>query len=273
MARIRSIKPEFFTSETVASLDRGARLTFVGLWTYVDDNGVGIYNEMLIAAALYPLDDPSEAVRWVREDLRSLSGVALVRLYQRDRKRFVAITNFAEHQKPSHPRQPRYPRPSDEGCEPLTCDGRAAPEDRARDSGVAPGSLQSGSVLSREQGAGSVPAEDVREDVEKVCGRLASRMVENGNRPPTISKQWRSSARLLLDRDERPLDEVLRVIDWSQRDEFWRTNVLSLPKLREKYDQLRLQAQRGNVRSLPRASGQPIDLDSVPPSERWMYTS
>ena len=52
MGRIRSIKPEFFTSEVVAELPLSTRLTFIGLWTYVDDNGVGLDNELLVTAAL-----------------------------------------------------------------------------------------------------------------------------------------------------------------------------------------------------------------------------
>ena len=39
MARIRSIKPEFFTSIPVGGVSRDARLMFVGLWTNVDDDG------------------------------------------------------------------------------------------------------------------------------------------------------------------------------------------------------------------------------------------
>jgi hypothetical protein len=48
----------------------------------------------------------------------------------------------------------------------------------------------------------------------------------------------------MLDRDGRTEQEVHGAIEWCQGDEFWRANILSLPKLREKYDQLRLQAQR-----------------------------
>ena len=38
--RIRSIKPEFWTSDDVAQHDWNTRLLFIGLWSYVDDNGV-----------------------------------------------------------------------------------------------------------------------------------------------------------------------------------------------------------------------------------------
>ena len=44
----------------------------------------------------------------------------------------------------------------------------------------------------------------------------------------------------MLDRDGRTVEQVRYLIDWSQRDEFWRTNILSMSKLREKFDQLRL---------------------------------
>lgn len=59
-----------------------------------------------------------------------------------------------------------------------------------------------------------------------------------------MTSKWRDAARLMLDRDGRAETDIHAAIDWCQDDEFWRANVLSLPKLREKYDALRLQAQR-----------------------------
>jgi hypothetical protein len=83
-----------------------------------------------------------------------------------------------------------------------------------------------------------------RDDVERICEHLADSIEANGANRPAITKGWRDSARLMLDRDERTEHEIHGAIDWCQADEFWRANILSLPKLREKFDQLRLQAQR-----------------------------
>lgn len=83
-----------------------------------------------------------------------------------------------------------------------------------------------------------------REDVDRLCGHLADRIEANGSRRPAITKRWRDEARLMLDKDGRTEQQVHAAIDWCQDDPFWRANVLSMPKLREKYDQLRLQAQR-----------------------------
>jgi hypothetical protein len=87
-------------------------------------------------------------------------------------------------------------------------------------------------------------AEATRPDVGRLCERLADRIEANGAKRPAITARWRDAARLMLDADGHTEAEVTGAIDWCQADEFWRANVLSMPKLREKYDQLRLQAQR-----------------------------
>lgn len=84
-----------------------------------------------------------------------------------------------------------------------------------------------------------------RQDVERLCSLLADCIEANGSKRPTISKRWRNEARLLIDRDGRTPEQIAWLIQWSQRDPFWRANVLSMPKLRQQFDTLRLQAQRG----------------------------
>jgi len=83
-----------------------------------------------------------------------------------------------------------------------------------------------------------------RPDVERLCAHLAERITANGSRPPAITAKWRDAARLLVDRDGITEEQAHLAIDWCQDHEFWRANILSMPKLREKYDQLRQQARR-----------------------------
>jgi hypothetical protein len=90
-----------------------------------------------------------------------------------------------------------------------------------------------------------------RLDVERICKHLADRIEANGSARPTITKAWRDAGRLLLDRDGKTVDQVLRAIDWCQNDEFWRANILSMPKLRKQYHQLRLHAKRGTNGNRP----------------------
>ena len=65
---------------------------------------------------------------------------------------------------------------------------------------------------------------------------------------PANFAAWVKEEDKLLRLDKRPLEEAKQVLGWSQHDMFWRGNILSMPKFREKYDQLKLQMQnkRGN---------------------------
>jgi hypothetical protein len=83
----------------------------------------------------------------------------------------------------------------------------------------------------------------IRDDVERICNHLADRIAEDGSKRPPIGKGWHDAARLMLDKDGRTEAEVHAAIDWCQNHHFWRSNILSLPKLREKYDQLRKVAE------------------------------
>ncbi|PHC44620.1 hypothetical protein COF09_05490 [Bacillus toyonensis] len=52
---------------------------------------------------------------------------------------------------------------------------------------------------------------------------------------------WANEFRLMRERDNREPQEIKDVIDWCQADPFWRGNILSPKKLREKFDQLTIQ--------------------------------
>lgn len=88
-----------------------------------------------------------------------------------------------------------------------------------------------------------------RADIDALCDRLAKLIIDNGSKPPTIGKAWRDAARLMLDKDGRDFDKAMRLIEWSQAHQFWKSNILSMPTFREKYDQLRLQANEQWERS------------------------
>jgi hypothetical protein len=87
-----------------------------------------------------------------------------------------------------------------------------------------------------------------REDVERICQHLAARIEAKGSKRPSVTKTWRDEARLMLDNDGRPEENVHKAIDWCQDSGFWHSKVMSVPKLREKFDQLRLEADQERKR-------------------------
>jgi hypothetical protein len=86
-------------------------------------------------------------------------------------------------------------------------------------------------------------ANEIRDDIEQLCNLLSSSMKDNGVKRHAVTDGWRNDARLLLDRDKRPLDAALRVLRWSQDSSFWRMNIHSMSKFREKYDRLKMQME------------------------------
>ena len=81
-----------------------------------------------------------------------------------------------------------------------------------------------------------------REDVEALCKRLADRIESNGVKRPTITKAWKDDARKLIDLDGYTRPDIERVIDWCQADDFWKSNILSMNKLRKQFGALKIKA-------------------------------
>ncbi|MEU3020831.1 hypothetical protein ABZ635_25995 [Nocardiopsis sp. NPDC007018] len=109
MPRIRTIKPDFFTSLTIADLTKEARLTFIGLWTHVDDEGRCVDDARLVKAAVWPLDD--RTAKDVDVDLWEISDAGLVLRYAVDGKKFIAVSGWQEHQRINRPTPSKFPAP------------------------------------------------------------------------------------------------------------------------------------------------------------------
>jgi hypothetical protein len=107
MARIRTIKPDAFKSDSLSSVPRGTRWTFGGLLTYLDDAGRGRADPRLIEAELYPVDDDT-TVDDVATDLDELEGIGVVCRYVVAGKRYIHAPNW-HHQKINRPTPSKLP--------------------------------------------------------------------------------------------------------------------------------------------------------------------
>ncbi|MGW1374719.1 hypothetical protein ACWD6P_10675 [Streptomyces sp. NPDC002446] len=109
MARIRTIKPEAFTSESLAEVSVHAERTFFGLLTQADDHGRFRDNPAIIAGLLWPLRAVHTAVH-VEEDLQQLADAGLICRYTGcDGRRYLHIVTWFEHQKIDKASQTRIP--------------------------------------------------------------------------------------------------------------------------------------------------------------------
>lgn len=116
--RIRSIKPNFWRDEEIVQLPLSTRLTFIGLWSYVDDNGVGDARVSSIVGDLYSDDmerDPQETLRRVSGDTRELENRGMIVRFtdpQNPRRELLYVTNWERHQVVNKPSKGNcYPLP------------------------------------------------------------------------------------------------------------------------------------------------------------------
>jgi len=100
MARIRSIKPEFWTSEQVMNCSPMARLLFIGLWNFCDDAGNHVASAKTIKANVFPGDDITSTD--VQRMLDELSSNQLIVYYSFENKDFLHVTGW-RHQKIDRP--------------------------------------------------------------------------------------------------------------------------------------------------------------------------
>lgn len=108
MARIRSIKPEFWTSEQVMECSPNARLMFIGMWNFADDCGRLPCSPKSIKAQIFPSDDIS--LDSVRGMINELSSNGLLLIYSVEDKDYLQITGW-NHQRIDKPQPAKYPAP------------------------------------------------------------------------------------------------------------------------------------------------------------------
>lgn len=101
MARIRTIKPEFWKHEDLSALPEVVHLAAAALLNYADDEGFFNANPLLVKAEIFPIREPSVSIP---EIFRRLQEIGYIDLGTGDDgKKYGRIRNFAAHQRISHP--------------------------------------------------------------------------------------------------------------------------------------------------------------------------
>lgn len=103
MARIRTIKPDFWTDEKIVRLPFEARLLFIGLWNFCDDDGWLFDEPDRLKMQIFP-SDPVD----IELHLDTLVAAGIVDRYTHESgHKAIYIHRFKDHQKISHPTDSR----------------------------------------------------------------------------------------------------------------------------------------------------------------------
>jgi hypothetical protein len=156
--RIRTIKPEWLLSRSVASLSADARLLSVGLILMADDEGRGRAGLETIVAEVWRYhagpQKCEETYRTATVALRELSDAGFVVLYEVDGTEYFCLPSFARHQVINKKSSSKIPAP-------YLASGRttvAVPEDYQTEQGT--GIRDQGKEVEGEGGASASAASD-----------------------------------------------------------------------------------------------------------------
>lgn len=96
MARIRSVKPSFWTSNATAKLSRDARLLAIGLISFADDDGRFPASVNAISGYVFPHDEitPARIKKWLKE----LVDGGIVHIYESESLVYGCLPKWHKHQ-------------------------------------------------------------------------------------------------------------------------------------------------------------------------------
>ena len=160
MARIRTIKPGFFSDEDLSELSLEAHFLAAGLLCQADDEGYFNANPALIKAAVFPLRTPSVNIPGI---LAELSRKKYLSLHDGiDGKKYGHIRTFLDHQRISHASESKI-RTLISAPHTLREDSAHAPHTLREDSAHAPHTLRpegKGKEVERKGKEGKAPNPD-----------------------------------------------------------------------------------------------------------------
>jgi hypothetical protein len=110
MARIRTIQPEFWEDEKIASLPIPCRLFYIGTWNLADDNGVIRGNPVILKSKIFPYDENlrvGEVQKWLDALVKARMLIPIIYDPNKDPKgsqggsveSYYVIRTFHSHQK------------------------------------------------------------------------------------------------------------------------------------------------------------------------------
>lgn len=271
--RIRSVKPEMRQDERYAKLSYPARELFNGLITMADDEGRLRALTSGILGHVFPYDD--DAVRKIKGWVGEIKASGMVVFYVDEGTPYGAFRHWAKHQKINRPSPSELPPPPDRKI--VEDNGLVKTDKGWKQSTVLtdPSSHGHGVVTEFSLSLHDLFSESSRSDhvPPRGCAFRSDpdqvrSVLRNGQQrpqpestlllsalldghilrhdpkaePKAETAKWLNDMRLLVEDRKGDIDEISRVIDWCQADDFERSNVLSPGKLRSRFTQLVLKA-------------------------------
>ncbi len=232
MARARNIKPGIMGNEELAELRYEARLLFIYLWMLADCAGRLEDRPRRIRAQAFPYDDVDcDAL------LDALRDQGFISRYTVSGIGYIQVINFVKHQNISPKERQSGSSIPPEGDEPVA--------DQSH-----PGDLPVPLNTEYPIPDTEIPSTDGKPP--KYTGEDYAMAQEFYPLVSAVSPyikvnidKWADQIRLMRVADGIPPERIRQVFLWANKDDFWRKNILSMAKLREKFPQLDAKSHSG----------------------------
>lgn len=190
MARSRTIRPEFWSDEKLASVSRESRLTYAGLWGTSDDYGVTKGNAAWLKSQIYPYDEDLKLSKFT-EWLTELEKLGRIVPFTQDGEKFYYIPKFMDHQKVDRPSKTRNPEPPlDIGSRNTReCDASASRE--SSDETDTDTDTETDTYTGRDK-APSVPCDGIVGLFNEILGEWMPECKLTQERRKVIMQRWKS---------------------------------------------------------------------------------
>jgi hypothetical protein len=224
VARIRSIKPEFWSDRSMARVSRDARLLYIALWNQADEHGRLHGDARWIKGHCLPYEDDLDLAD-IDRLLDELAQAGKVQRYITGEDPYVFLPNLSKHQRLEAGKVPsRLPEPPEPDDDPSAC--RA--DKSARDSDIHSGGKLDFEELSHVRPATQIGADKSARDSDgsgpivalQVAGsRLHAAGSSDARRraheePPPLPHELSEPVRRL----RRQLEEARLVVRWDKLD-------------------------------------------------------
>lgn len=172
MARIRTIKPEFWQNESLSKVSLHSKLLAIALLNHSDDEGYFMANAALVRAACFPFDDTSTNVL---RSLDELSSIGYIEVKTCGEKRIGYVVKFGCHQRIDRPQESKLKPVFIESISDSTNARRGLDEDSHQEQGTGKGKEQ-----GKEHGKGTV---------DSAIGVSVSRRKVKVEKPDEVTQQ------------------------------------------------------------------------------------
>ena len=110
---MRTVKPEFWVDDKVVDLSLLAKLLYIGMWNFADDDGYIEDSARRIKRQIFPDNDYD-----VSAALGELVDMGMLRRYKSDQGPVLHIVRFKDHQRPQHPTPTKFTGIREQGVQP-----------------------------------------------------------------------------------------------------------------------------------------------------------